>query len=47
MENLEKFIEKRVRENKELFSMDELNSINDISIKLYILGLIDGKKIYN
>lgn len=46
MENLEKFIEKRVRENKELFSIDELNSINDTSIKLYILGLIDGKKIY-
>ena len=46
MENLEKFIKERMKENKELFDDEEIKLLNETSIKLYIIGIIDGKKIY-
>lgn len=46
MENLIDFIEERIKANNELISEDEVKTINETSIKLYIIGLIDDKKIY-
>lgn len=46
MENLEKFIKERMKENKELFDDEEIKLLNETSMKLYIIGIIDGKKIY-
>lgn len=46
MENLEEFIKERMKENKELFDDEEIKLLNETSIKLYIIGLLDGKKIY-
>lgn len=47
MENIKEFIKERIKANNELFSEDELKTINETSTKLYILGVIDGKQIYN
>lgn len=47
MENLEKFIKERMKENEKLFTVEEVKLLNKTSMKLYIIGLIDGKKIYN
>lgn len=46
MEDIKEIIKERIKANNELFSEDEVKTINETSIKLYIIGLIDGKKIY-
>lgn len=54
MENLimkiEKIFEERVEENRKLFTEKDMLTINnnkDIMKKIYLLGLINGRDIYN
>lgn len=44
--DLEKFIEERIKENKDLFTKEEKKIIllnNTLISKLYLIGLLDGK----
>lgn len=54
MENLimkiEKIFEERVEENRKLFTEKDMLTINnnkDIMKKIYLLGLMNGRDIYN
>lgn len=45
---MEKLIEKRIEENKNIFSKQELLQIRNnysILIKIYVLGLLDGNNL--
>lgn len=47
--NAKRNLEERIEQNRDLFTKDELIIIdkNDIiTIKIYLLGLIDGREIY-
>lgn len=47
--NAKRNLEERIEQNRNLFTKDELIIIdkNDIiTIKIYLLGLIDGREIY-
>lgn len=47
--NLEKFIEERIEENKELFTEEELTAINNNNIivkKIYLLGFKNSIDCY-
>jgi hypothetical protein len=44
MNNIKKLIRKRLMDNKKMFSNKELKHINKTYEKVYLLGLIDGKR---
>lgn len=46
---VEEIVKERVKENEELFTMEELKFIKDnskILKKVYLLGLVNGKNVY-
>ena len=40
-------VRKRLMDNKKMFTNKELKHINRTHEKIYLIGLADGKKIYN
>jgi len=44
---IEEILKERIKDNKELFSQEEINYIisNDIYTKIYLLGMLDAKEI--
>lgn len=40
-------VRKRLMDNKKMFTNKELKRINRTHEKIYLIGLADGKKIYN
>ena len=47
--NAKRNLEERIEQNRNLFTKDELIIIDKngiITIKIYLLGLIDGREIY-
>lgn len=47
MEELVEIVKERLKKNEILLKDGELKKIDDSIVKIYLLGLIDGKKIYN
>lgn len=47
MNDVKKFVKNRLMDNKKMFSSKELRHINKTHEKIYLIGLADGKKIYN
>ena len=46
---MEEILKQRIKENEELFSKEELKTIENniiLTKKIYIIGLINGKQIY-
>ena len=49
-ENVEKIVKERIKENEDLFTMEELKFITDndnIIKKVYFLGILDSKDVKN
>lgn len=47
MNEIRKIIKRRLMDNKRMFSNKELRHLNKTHEKIYLIGLADGKKIYN
>lgn len=47
MKDIRRIVRKRLMDNKNMFSNKELRHINKTYEKIYLIGLADGKKIYN
>ena len=47
MNNIRILFKKRIMDNKKMFSGRELKHINKTHEKVYLIGLMDGKKIYS
>lgn len=48
--NVERIVKERIKENENLFEEEELKIVNDnikITKKIYLLGLINARQIYN
>ena len=46
---LEEIVKERIKENKKLFSKEELKTIENniiLTKKVYVIGLVNGKQIY-
>lgn len=46
---LEEIVKERIKENKKLFSKEELKTIENniiLTKKVYMIGLVNGKQIY-